>query len=104
MTVRDSVLFCAILFVCLQVILAIGGRSSGTVLGNIECFTFGYDSWKCIVPRIVRDGGPCEETRVIPTMHYARLYAAVTAREYEVFVIGMSPGLTLGFIVDGCVE
>ena len=81
--------------------MAIGGKSSGTMLGSVECFTFGYDSWKCIVPRIVHDGGICEETRVIPTMHHARLYAAVTAREYEVFVIGMCTRLTLVlFLLD----
>lgn len=72
--------------------MAIGGKSSGTVLGNVECFILGYDSWKCIVPRIVHDGGICEGSRVIPTMRHARLYAAVTAREYEVFVLGMCRG------------
>jgi hypothetical protein len=94
-TNRESVIFHAALYIYLQVILAIGGKSSGTVLSSVECFTFGYDSWKCIVPRIVHDSGLCEETRVIPTMHYARLYAAVTATEYEVFVIGMCTRLTL---------
>jgi len=75
--------------------LAIGGQSSGIVLGSIECFILGCDSWKCIVPRLVCGGGICEGLRVIPTMHHARLYAAVTAREYEVFVIGMCTRLTL---------
>jgi len=75
--------------------LAIGGQSSGIVLGNIECFILGCYSWKCVVPRSVYGGGNCEGLRVIPTMHHARLYAAVTAREYEVFVIGMCTRLTL---------
>jgi hypothetical protein len=68
--------------------LAIGGESSGMALGNVECLTSGYDSWKCIVPTFVVQGEPCEETRVIPTMHHPRFYAAVTAKDYEVFVIG----------------
>jgi len=76
------------IYISLQVILAIGGESSGMALGSVECFTVGYDSWKCIVPTIAHEGNPCEETRVIPTMHHARFYAAVTARDYEVFVIG----------------
>lgn len=57
-------------------------------LGSVECFTLGYDSWKCIAPTAVHEGEPCEEARVIPTMHHARFYAAVTARDYEVFIIG----------------
>jgi hypothetical protein len=76
------------LHIYLQVILAIGGESSGMALGSVECFTLGYDSWKCIAPTAVYEGEPCEEARVIPTMHHARFYAAVTARDYEVFVIG----------------
>lgn len=86
---RYSVVCNAAWYICLQVILAIGGQSSGIVLGSIECFILGHDSWKCIVPRTVCGGGICEGLWVIPTMHHARLYAAVTAREYEVFVIGM---------------
>lgn len=68
--------------------MAIGGESSGMALGSVECLTSGYDSWKCIVPTFVVQGEPCEETRVIPTMHHPRFYAAVTAKDYEVFVIG----------------
>lgn len=71
-----------------EVILAIGGESSGLALGSVECFTLGYDSWKCIVPTAVHEDEPCEEARVIPTMRHARLFAAVTAKDYEVFVIG----------------
>jgi len=92
---RYSVICHAAWYIYLQVILAIGGQSSGIVLGSIECFILGCDSWKCIVPRIVCSGGICEGLRVIPTMRHARLYAAVTAREYEVFVIGMCTRLTL---------
>ena len=72
----------------LQVILAIGGESSGMALGSVECFTLGYEGWKCIVPTSVQESEPCEDTRVIPTMHHPRFYAAVTAKDYEVFVIG----------------
>lgn len=75
--------------------MAIGGMSSRTMLGSVECLTFGYDSWRCTVPSIVYGGGICEETRVIPPMHHSRSHAAVTAREYEVFVIGMCTRLTL---------
>ncbi|KAJ9583040.1 hypothetical protein L9F63_022619, partial [Diploptera punctata] len=83
-----------------EVILAIGGESSGMALGSIECFTLGYDSWKCIVPTSVQEGEPCEETRVIPTMHHPRFYAAVTAKDYEVFVIGGTNSSTVLDVVE----
>ncbi|PSN37426.1 hypothetical protein C0J52_19033 [Blattella germanica] len=70
-----------------EVILAIGGESSGMALGSVECMTLGYDSWKCLVPTSIQEGEPCEETRVIPTMRYPRFYVAVAAKDYEVFVI-----------------
>jgi hypothetical protein len=81
--------------------LAIGGKSLGTVLGSVECTIFGCESWRCIVPRIVHDGGIIVGSQVIPTMRHARLYAAVTAREYEVFVIGMCMRVTLVLLLLG---
>ncbi|XP_069687912.1 kelch-like protein diablo [Periplaneta americana] len=83
-----------------EVILAIGGESSGMALSSVECFTLGYDSWKCIVPTAVQEGEPCEDTRVIPTMHHARFYAAVAAKDYVVFVVGGTNSSTVLDVVE----
>nr|CAD7588425.1 unnamed protein product [Timema genevievae] len=71
-----------------EVILALGGESNGMALGSVECFTLGYDTWRCIVPSLIQENGEFVDTRVIPTMQHPRLYPAVATRDYEVFVAG----------------
>ncbi|XP_067000718.2 kelch-like protein diablo isoform X2 [Anabrus simplex] len=70
------------------VILALGGISYDSIWSSVECFTLGYDSWKCVVPSVVPTTGAEHETQVIPTMSVPRYYFAVATLEYEVFVIG----------------
>nr|CAD7265187.1 unnamed protein product [Timema shepardi] len=71
-----------------EVILALGGESNGRALGSVECFTLGFDTWRCVIPSLIQENGEFVDTRVIPTMQHPRLYPAVATRDYEVFVAG----------------
>ena len=37
--------------------MALGGESSTLVLSSMECFTLGYDGWRCSIPTAVALSG-----------------------------------------------
>ena len=71
-----------------EVILALGGESSGFVLNSMECYTLGYDGWRCSIPTAVALSGIPEPTQVMPPMKIQRIFPAVCSADYTIFVIG----------------
>lgn len=75
-------------FIVHQVVVAIGGESAGYVFNSMECFTLGYDGWKCSIPAAVAMSGMGEPTQVMPPMKVHRAFAAVCSSDYNIFVMG----------------
>ncbi|XP_033609735.1 kelch-like protein 2 isoform X2 [Cryptotermes secundus] len=72
-----------------EVMLAIGGETYRSFCcRTCECLTLGYCSWEFTVPEALYFTGPHQKNQDIPPMSYGHICAAVTARDYEVFVIG----------------
>lgn len=70
--------------------MALGGESSGFVLNSMECYTLGYDGWRCSIPTAVALSGIPEPTQVMPTMRTQRMFPAVCSADYTIFVVGTS--------------
>jgi len=88
--------------------MALGGESSTLVLSSMECFTLGYDGWRCSIPTAVALSGKTrrvsfskskltylsvslgipEPTQVMPPMGMQRVFPAVASADYTIFVIG----------------
>lgn len=68
--------------------MALGGESSGFILNSMECYTLGYDGWRCSIPTAVALSGIPEPTQVMPPMRTQRIFAAVCSADYTIFVIG----------------
>ena len=82
-----------------QVIMALGGESSGFVLNSMECYTLGYDGWRCSIPTAVALSGIPEPTQVMPPMRMQRIFPAVCSADYTIFVIGKKRELFFGYFL-----
>ena len=72
-----------------KVIIALGGEAATTQLSSMECFTLGYDAWKCSIPTAVALSGIAEPTQVMPVMAAQRVFPAVACTDYTIFVVGI---------------
>lgn len=68
--------------------MALGGESGGFVLNSMECYTLGYDGWRCSIPTAVALSGIPKPTQVMPPMCHQRVFPAVCSADYTIFVIG----------------
>lgn len=68
--------------------MALGGESGGFVLNSMECYTLGYDGWRCSIPIAVALSGIPKPTQVMPPMRTQRIFPAVCSADYTIFVIG----------------
>ncbi|XP_046455212.1 kelch-like protein 3 [Daphnia pulex] len=82
-----------------EVIVALGGESSGFVLNSMECYTLGYDGWRCSIPTAVALSGIPNPTQVMPPMRTQRIFPAFCSADYTIFVIG---GICGGKLIDSC--
>ena len=69
--------------------MALGGECNGYVLNSMECYTIGYDGWRCSIPTSISLSGLPEPTQVIPPMQMQRIFPAVVSSDYTIFVIGI---------------
>ncbi|KAI9553491.1 hypothetical protein GHT06_021403 [Daphnia sinensis] len=82
-----------------EVIVALGGESNGFILNSMECYTLGYDGWRCSIPTAVALSGIPNPTQVMPPMRTQRIFPAFCSADYTIFIIG---GICGGKLIDSC--
>ncbi|XP_057378242.1 kelch-like protein diablo [Daphnia carinata] len=82
-----------------EVIVALGGESNGFVLNSMECYTLGYDGWRCSIPTAVALSGIPNPTQVMPPMRTQRIFPAFCSADYTIFIIG---GICGEKLIDSC--